>query len=597
MKLKDLVLVNYLLWEKQKKIPLTYILENEEKYILIQNSVLNQFLLYRRDKVLAVFCFNQSKKEIVLEEMVQPEEYIVLEGNSEFLSFSWVDNKEAVAIVIDHEKNPLGIIESGKVISLILSDMKSIVLHRDLQLDYYNKIINTIEEEILVTDEYGFIQFVNPWAIKVSGISRAELIGKHMLDYEKTCISDTTSVALDVLKDHKKVHKIMKMNTGRTLLATGVPIYDKDGKLTNALSSSKDVDEITNLFYHLTQQEHDILLKKQEQEIIQLKERIINKENYIMVSEPMQDLQNTIIKIAPKDVSILIEGESGVGKEVICNLIHRLSLRYNQPLVKINCGAIPEHLLESELFGYEQGAFTGANKGGKTGIIELAHNGTIFLDEIGEMSLPLQVKLLEFLQDRQIIRVGGIKKIPIDTRVIAATNRNLRQMVTEGRFRGDLYYRLNVVPLTIPPLRKRKADLIPLALLFLERFNRKYGLNKNLSRELLQALFEYDWPGNVRELMHVIERLVLISENDSIELAVFKSIFDKGNNNTIDSNDSIDVVSLRQAKSDFEFQLVRKAYEKFHSTYKAANVLGINQSTVVKILNKNGYRKNNSERN
>lgn len=324
MKLKDLVLSEYLPWEEQRKMSLAHVLKNKARYVLTKN-ISNEFSLYCREKILEVFLDNYSLEEILLKQMVQPEMHIVLEEDEDFLSFPWISNKETVAIIIDHQKEPIGIFDNARNYSYIASEMKNEIMHRGLSLDYYRKIIDTIEEEILVTDEYGFIQFVNPWAVKVSGATQQELVGKHMSDYEKSCIVDTTSIALDVLKNHKKVHKMMKMVTGRVLIATGIPMYDKDGRLTNALSTSKDVEEIASLFQQLTHQEHDGLIKKQEQEIIHLKERIIEKDNFIMISNAMQELQSTVVKIAPKDVTVLIEGESGVGKEVICNLIHKLS--------------------------------------------------------------------------------------------------------------------------------------------------------------------------------------------------------------------------------------------------------------------------------
>jgi PAS domain S-box-containing protein len=595
MKIKDLILTEYLLWEEKRKIPLNHILKNKISFVLTKD-INKDFVLYRRDKILAAFLDNPSQKAILLAEMVQPEMTIVLEEDKDYLSFPWISKKETVAIIIDQNQEPVGILENARNLSYIASEMKNDITHRDLALDYYRKIIDTIEEEILITDEYGFIQFVNPWAVKVSGSTKQELVGKHMSDYEKACIVDTTSIALDVLKNHKKVHKMMKMVTGRVLIATGIPIYDEHGRLTNAMSTSKDIEEIASLFEQLTHDNRDGLIKKQEQEIIQLKECIIKKDNVIMISKAMQELQSAVVKIAPKDVTVLIEGESGTGKEVICKLIHKLSARHENPLVKINCGAIPEHLLESELFGYEPGAFTGAHKNGKIGILELGHHGTIFLDEIGEMPLTIQVKLLEFLQDRKIIRLGGVKKIPIDTRVIAATNKNLKEMIAKGKFRGDLYYRLNVVPLKVPPLREREADIIPMAQMFLERFNSKHHLSKSFSRELMQSLLEYDWPGNVRELMHVIERLVLISEEETIGAEVFENMFNKNLDNH-DAKVGTESFSLKQAKKDFEFRLVRKAYEKYRSTYKAGEYLGINQSTVVKILKRNKYNIGNSKGN
>jgi transcriptional regulator with PAS, ATPase and Fis domain len=297
----------------------------------------------------------------------------------------------------------------------------------------------------------------------------------------------------------------------------------------------------------------------------------------------MSNVINKIIKIAPMDSIIFIQGETGVGKEVVAKTIHYYSNRKNSPFIKINCGLIPENLLESELFGYEGGAFSGAKKSGKEGKVELAHNGTLFLDEIGEMPLSLQVKLLEFLQDSEITRVGGTKRIKINTRVITATNRNLRKMVDEGNFRMDLFYRLNVVPIKIPPLRERIDDIPILAEYFLKKFNNKYNMEKRLDSQIINKMLGYNWPGNVRELEHIMERLVAMSDTDQISHNCFDEIVsdrDRTQGKVICTN----IIPYKQAKRELEKQLVKRAYDMFNSTYKAAEALDINQSTVVKIL-------------
>ncbi|MEE0775873.1 MAG: sigma 54-interacting transcriptional regulator, partial [Bacillota bacterium] len=250
-----------------------------------------------------------------------------------------------------------------------------------------------------------------------------------------------------------------------------------------------------------------------------------------------------------------------------------------------NCGLIPENLLESELFGYEAGAFTGADKRGKLGKIETANGGTLFFDEIGEMPLSLQVKLLEFLQDRTMVRVGGVKKIPIDVRVIAATNRDLKEMVNQGTSRGDLYYRLNVMPINLLPLKDRREDIMPLVNMFLKRFNSSYLSKKSFDQAAMEELMEYSWPGNVRELMHVVERAMITCEGDVIDTKVLSEIL-SGDSEFSGNIICTGLLPLKQAKAELEGILVRNAYEKCGSTYRAAEVLGVNQSTVARILKK-----------
>lgn len=230
----------------------------------------------------------------------------------------------------------------------------------------------------------------------------------------------------------------------------------------------------------------------------------------------MKEVIQLALKVAKTDSTVLIRGESGVGKEVLAKCIHAESKRFGSPMIKVNCASIPENLLESELFGYEEGAFTGAKKGGKIGKFELAHQGTIFLDEIGDMSFNMQAKLLRVLQEHEMERVGGTKTIELDIRVIAATNRNLEQMIEEGSFRSDLYYRLNVVPLVIPPLRERKEDIMPLARLFLKNLSdEEIGIRPNVKK----ILRSYEWPGNIRELQNVIEHAYIVRSSRNIEAA------------------------------------------------------------------------------
>ncbi|NPA48584.1 MAG: sigma-54-dependent Fis family transcriptional regulator [Thermodesulfobacteria bacterium] len=236
----------------------------------------------------------------------------------------------------------------------------------------------------------------------------------------------------------------------------------------------------------------------------------------IAQSSYMKEILHLAAKVAKTDATVLILGESGTGKEILANLIYQLSPRKDKPFLKVNCAAIPEGLLESELFGYEKGAFTGADKA-KPGLFELAHQGTLFLDEIGDLPLPLQAKLLRVLQDGTIRRVGGLKEMQIDVRIIAATNKDLEEMVKEGSFREDLFWRLNVFTLRIPPLRERKEDILPLAEAFLKKFAQKHGKEiRGFSREALEALFSYHFPGNVRELENIIERAVILAENEII---------------------------------------------------------------------------------
>lgn len=291
-------------------------------------------------------------------------------------------------------------------------------------------------------------------------------------------------------------------------------------------------------------------------------------------------------KVAPVNTTVLILGESGVGKEVVARFIHRTSPRRDGPFVNINCGAIPATLLESELFGYESGAFTGARREGKPGMIEVASGGTLFLDEISELSTDLQVKLLQVIQERKLVRVGGVKPLDVDIRIIAATNRDLAAMVARGEFRADLFYRLNVVPITIPPLRERPDDVIPLIYHFLDRYNRAHGYRKTISEEAREILTRYSWPGNVRELENLIERLVVTAEGDEIGAGDLPmQILEEGGARrprVVVGG----IMPLRQAIEEVERQIIERALAEKRSTYSIARLLGVNQSTVVRKIKK-----------
>jgi transcriptional regulator with PAS, ATPase and Fis domain len=291
-----------------------------------------------------------------------------------------------------------------------------------------------------------------------------------------------------------------------------------------------------------------------------------------------------VARVANFDVSVLITGESGVGKEVIANAIHKQSPRSKGPLIKVNCGAIPETLLESELFGYEYGAFTGARKQGKPGMFELANEGTLFLDEVGDIPYSLQGKLLRVLQDHEIMRIGSLKTTPVDVRIIAATNKNLEEMVKKGSFRDDLYYRLNVVSIEIPPLRDRKEDIPIFVVHFLEKMNKKHQYNKRIASEVIDVFMLYSWPGNVRELENVMERMLVMTEDDEINMKhlpmQIKSQIVPATVNVIGDS------GFKKIIEQTEKQLLKQALLNHRSTRDIAKAMKVNQSTIVRKLKK-----------
>lgn len=483
-------------------------------------------------------------------------------------------------VIVNAENYPIGIINRINIIKKLFENFCGCPPELEQTLHEYEKIFENIEDEIFVTDQYGYVLRLNPAAERVIGVMAGDVVGRHVKELEKEGVF-SSSITMHVLHQKKKINMIQQLKSGKTVISTAFPIINDEGEIARVICTSKDYQEITKLKAELEDKKTE--LERKNQEITTLREEIFSNVNLIYNSKEMTNVRDTIYKIAPIELTVLIQGESGVGKEVITKAIHYASLRRDQPFIKINCSVIPETLIESELFGYEGGAFTGATKGGKIGKIELANNGTLFLDEIGELPLLIQVKLLEFLQDREICKVGGTNKIKINTRIIAATNRNLQNMVNEGLFRKDLFYRLNVVPINIPPLRERKEDIPALVKYFLNVFNSKYWMSKKIAPEVMQALYTYSWPGNVRELEHVLERAVIISDTEVITLETFNSLELKTNNKKVVCTE---LMPLKLAKREIEEQLVKNAYEIYKSTYKVAKVLEIDQSTVVKLLKK-----------
>ncbi len=452
----------------------------------------------------------------------------------------------------------------------------------DMPIEGFIQVFEHLEEEIIVSSGNGHICYLNPKAIQLLGMPVSEIMGKSLYDLVEEKIF-YPSAALEVLKTGKKAAMHSQLKNGEERLSTAVPIFDQEGKLQYTVCTSKNVDEILQLNQQLQSKRQK--LEQKDQEIERMQKLEFEHLDFYFDSREMYHVMHFIKKAAPLDMTVLIQGETGVGKGIIAKSLHYLSKRNTQPFVKINCGLIPENLIEAELFGYEEGAFTGASKGGKKGRVEMADGGTLFLDEIGDMPLPLQIKLLDFIQDSTFMRVGGTKRLKADVRIISATNRDLSMMINEGTFRMDLYYRLNVFGVTVPPLRERLDDIPTLAEYFVKKFNSKYNLNKRISPSAMAELYRYRWPGNVRELEHTLERVMVISESDCISPKELKDALD------LEQKPSLNIICdgippYRDAKNELERILITRAYETYGSTYKAASALGIDQSTVAKLLKK-----------
>lgn len=431
-------------------------------------------------------------------------------------------------------------------------------------------IINSSYDGICVTDANGVILKTNKAFEYLYDLE--DLVGVSVAQLEEKRAMYPSGSML-VIREKRPVTFIQQIHNGRKLYVTGTPIFANDGSLAKILINARDFEELEQL------------KKKITSNTLESQPNPVNYGHIVAKSQAMSDLLEICRKIAKVDSTVLLTGESGVGKDVLASFIHNESDRKHGPLIKVNCGAIPETLIESELFGYEAGAFTGANKEGKQGLFELAHQGTLFLDEIGELPYLLQVKLLQILQEKRLTRIGGSKHISVDIRIISATNRILEDLVAKEKFRQDLFYRLNVVPLVVPPLRHRKDDIIPLANFYLEKFNNRYNMKKSFSRELPKILLSYSWPGNIRELMNLIERLVVTCEDNVIYREYLPEyLFDKNESYHIAIDEQLP--NLVEAVESLEREIIERAYHMYKNSYKIADVLGINQSTVIRKLKK-----------
>jgi formate hydrogenlyase transcriptional activator len=432
---------------------------------------------------------------------------------------------------------------------------------------------------IVLTDKNGRLKYINPFGIRLMEYkSDSEMLDKNWFDYFMP--GPETNVIKDIFKNagqspantsHFKNMVITKTGVEKMISWNNEPIYNEEGELTGIMSFGIDISDQETAF----------------QKISDLKAEL-EKENLMLKGEPVPDwMQQEIIgkseaityaiqkagKVAASQASVLLEGETGVGKELFADLIQRSSSRNSQPFVKVNCGALPSELIEDELFGHEKGAFTGALQSRK-GRFEIAHGGTIFLDEIGELPLHLQPKLLRVLQNGEFERIGGQQTIKVDVRIIAATNRDLKSEVEEGKFRDDLYYRLNVYPITIPPLRSRKEDIPMLIQYYIDRISREHGKTfRSISKADLASLSGYNWPGNIRELKNVIERSVISSNHDVLKLDWFYAgIKDKKNGPT--------PISLEQLEKEHIIKVLQDCHWRVSGERGAAEKLTMNPNTL-----------------
>ena len=460
-----------------------------------------------------------------------------------------------------------------KIINDELDDVKEFIIEA-LRLCFFT------EEGMTVVDEDGITIMVNGAHKNIMGVKGSEIVGKHVNDLVVN--GEIQKSASAVVFETKHQETITQdLANGKTILVTATPIYDEKGHIYRIINNLRDVPILNELYEERMKQAALIDTYRSDIE----SRTNVEREGLIAESSEMRNVVTFAERVAANDSSVLILGESGVGKGMIARLIHSLSKRQSKPMMSINCGAIPENLLESELFGYVPGAFTGASREGKVGLFEVADGGTIFLDEIGELPLALQPKLLTFLETGEIMKVGSTKAKKVDCRVIAATNKDLKRMVKEKTFREDLYYRLSVIPVEIPPLRERREDIIPLILFFLREINEKNGSNKTMSQELLHTLERAEWKGNARQLKNMVERLAVLSVKREITVADMPPE-ERGEGDIGAAGSSELPVSLPQVVEKLEDRYIEKAMKEGGSIRKAAALLGISPTTLFRKINR-----------
>lgn len=444
--------------------------------------------------------------------------------------------------------------------------------------------LNSSSDGILISDEEGKVFYVNQAYENTTGLKKDNILGENLkLLLEKKLFNAAAS--LSVLEDQKPVSIIHKYVTGKSALTTANPIFNKSGLLIGVVCNTRNISELVSLRKELEKTRE--LTQKYSEELQIFREKQLKCEGLVYKSKAMADTLEFALKAAAFDSTILINGESGTGKEVLAKFIHQHSSRKDGPFIKVNCSAIPAELFESELFGYVPGSFTGASSQGKTGLFELADGGTILLDEIGELDLSVQPKLLRVLQEMEVHPVGAEKPTKIDVRVLAATNVNLNEAVKEGSFREDLFFRLNVLPIQIPSLRERKEDVIEIASYFLEKLNKKYKRNIVFSPEVESVLTNYSWPGNVRELENLVEYLFIVNPNDEITIEqlpswvltehVIEDYYCEGDNCIPRLNYMLDM---------YEKNIITFALRKHDSVKETAESLDIHPSTLFRKIKK-----------
>ena len=435
----------------------------------------------------------------------------------------------------------------------------------------FQRLIDALNDGVYITDKNGITVAINEAYEKMTGLSKDRLVGLHMSKLvEQGYIS--RSVSLEVLKESRVVTIIQTIGEYHKIFVSGTPMFDKQGCIEYVVTTARDITELLQAKRKEEQLEQLLKLRKFYGTSSANED---DQENFI-VSANTRACYNLAKRVATTNAKILLQGETGTGKTLLANTIHKYSKVCDGPFIELNCAAVPESLLESELFGYKPGAFTGASAKGKIGLLEAANNGTLFLDEIGDLPLGLQAKLLKVIAENRFIPVGGTEFKIINFRLISATHHDLKERVNAGLFREDLFYRMNVVPIELPPLRERHDEIAPLLEYYIEHFNTLYEQGCHWHKDVITQLSEYQWPGNIRELINLTERLVVTAEQPLLTVEQLPVELGLANVSICASG------SLKDQVEALEKRLISDAIEQYGTTRSAAKALGIDQSTLVK---------------
>ncbi len=457
----------------------------------------------------------------------------------------------------------------------------------------YQHILDHSQDEIFVTDKEGYTIYCNEVFEKNYNVKRSDILGTRFWESEGAELGGPSPIP-NVIKDHQVHTAVHKMANGKKLVITATPVFTESGALDIIVENVRDITALEKIQTDLDKTRGTLEKYKNEVQAFR-KQNLKEVSDIVSKSDLMQSRLTLMERVASVDSNILLLGASGTGKSMFAKFIHQKSERSGGPFISLNCATIPEDLLESELYGYTSGAFTGAKERGKSGLVELADGGTLFLDEIGELPLSQQKKLLELIQERHFKPLGSNTYKSVDIRVISATNQNLSALVENKAFREDLYYRIKVVELEIPPLSERQDDIKGLIELNLRKFDTRYRFSHKISDKALAALCTYSWPGNVRELQHLIEQLVVTLSDYVIDLEhlppyIFKTNhINEKSSEKVTSHIEFDKVSSHKSEMEtFEKQLLENFYNKFKSSYKVARALQMSQSTCIRKLTKYG---------